>query len=240
MIPKAYPKAPTLVLVITNDSAVFLKDGIGSAWEMFGGRATEVKKLVAKLDTAARDDGSKLCQVSFGIISSRFGYVPADYTIMAYPPEEVMDSEEDYKRVQEAKDYIGKIRYTSKMFDRIVVCVPKGIMRMIMDADALPDGRVIAITSPELKDECQKRDWMFLERRGARVGNENVEAIMREIYAISPVDPDKKVARTLYGRPRRPSRSRGGGASSRTRRSTFRPPPRPGGPCGRARLLAPG
>ena len=187
MMAKPYPDAPTLVLVITNDSAVFLKTGVASAFEMFGGRCTEVKKLVARLDTASmtNDPTKKLCEVSFGIISSRFGYVPADYTIMPYPKEEVMDSPEDYEAVQEKKNYLGMIDYTCKLFDRIVVCVPKHMMKMIMDANVLPDGRVIAVTSPELKAECEKRDWMFLERNGPRVGSENADIIFEEIRKIS-------------------------------------------------------
>src|SRR5574344_2671431 len=111
---KAFPKAPTLVLVITNDSTVFLKDGIASAFEMFGGRPQEVKNLVAQLDTAQKKDGSKLCEVSFGMVTSRFGYVPANYTVMPYPEEAVMATPEDYERVQEQKDYLGVISYTSK------------------------------------------------------------------------------------------------------------------------------
>ncbi len=118
MLPKAFPKAPTLVLVITNDSTVFLRDGIASAFEMFGGRAQEVKKTAAQLDTAKKKDGSKLCEVSFGMVTSRFGYVPADYTVMPYPAATVMAKKEDYERVQEEKDYLGKINYTSKIFPR--------------------------------------------------------------------------------------------------------------------------
>ena len=184
---KAYPNAPTLVCIITNDSTVFLKTGVASAFEMFGGRCTEVKKLVARLDTASmsNDPSKKLCEVSFGIISSRFGYVPADYTIMPYPKEEVMDSPEDYEAVQEKKNYLGMIDYTCKLFDRIVVCVPKHMVEMILDADVLPEGRVIAVTSPELKAECEKRDWMFLERNGPRVGSENADIIFEEIRKIS-------------------------------------------------------
>jgi len=56
---------------------------------------------------------------------------------------------------------------------------------MIMDANVLPDGRVIAVTSPELKAECEKRDWMFLERNGPRVGSENADIIFEEIRKIS-------------------------------------------------------
>ncbi|MCQ2085498.1 MAG: hypothetical protein MJZ21_05055 [archaeon] len=187
MMAKAYPTAPTLVLVITNDSTVFLKNGIASAFEMFGGRCQEVKNLVARLDLAHKtgEPDKKLCQVSFGIISSRFGYVPADYTVMPYPKEEVMDSPEDYEAVQEKKNYLGMIDYTCKLFDRIVVCVPKHMMKMIMDANVLPTGRVIAVTSPDFKEECEKRDWLFLERKGARVGAENADIIFEEVRKIS-------------------------------------------------------
>jgi len=59
------------------------------------------------------------------------------------------------------------------------------MMKMIMDAGVLPDGRVIAVTSPELKDGCAKRDWMWLERKGARLGSENSEIIMAEVRRIS-------------------------------------------------------
>lgn len=190
MMAKAYPEAPTLVLVITNDSAVFLKKGVSSAFEMFGGRCQEVKNLVARLDTASRTDdpSKKLCQVSFGIITSKYGYIPADYTVMAYPAEEVMDSPEDYEEVQKRKNFLGTIDYTCKLFDRIVVCVPKHVMKMIMDYGALPDGRVIAVTSPDLREECEKRDWLFLERRGARVGKENADRIFEEVRRISERD----------------------------------------------------
>lgn len=182
---KAFPKAPTLVLVITNDSTVFLKDGIASAFEMFGGRAQEVKHLVARLDLAQKKDGSKLCEVSFGMVTSRFGYVPANYTVMPYPKEAVMATPEDYERVQEQKDYLGVISYTSKLFDRIVVCVPSAMFALMLDHDTLPRGKVIAVTNPLFKDACAERDWLFLERKGPRVGSENADAIVEHIRALS-------------------------------------------------------
>ncbi len=187
MMAKPYPEAPTLVLVITNDSAVFLKQGVSSAFEMFGGRCQEVKNLVARLDTACCSDNpeKKLCQVSFGIVTSKYGYIPADYTVMQYPKEEVMDSPEDYEALQKRKDFLGVMEYTSKLFDRIIVCVPKHMMKMIMDADALPNGRVIAVTSPDFKEGCEERDWLFLERKGARVGDANADRIFEEVRKIS-------------------------------------------------------
>ena len=187
MMAKPYPTAPTLVLVITNDSTVFLKTGVASAFEMFGGRCQEVKNLVARLDTACctGKPEKKLCQVSFGIVTSKYGYIPADYTVMPYPKEEVMDSPEDYEDLQKRKNFLGIIEYTCKLFDRIVVCVPKHMMKMILDSNALPNGRVIAVTSPDFKDECEKRDWLFLERKGARVGDANADIIFEEVRKIS-------------------------------------------------------
>ena len=67
-----------------------------------------------------------------------------------------------------------------------MVCVPKHMMEMMMEKDVLPKGRVIAVTSPDLKEECEARDWMYLERRGPRVGSENADLIMNESGRISP------------------------------------------------------
>ena len=61
----------------------------------------------------------------------------------------------------------------------------KNMMEMIMASNCLPEGRVIAVTSPDLKEECQQRDWMFLPRNGPRVGAENAALIMQEIVRIS-------------------------------------------------------
>ncbi len=174
------------MLVITNDSTVFLKNGICSAYELFGGRCQEVKNLVRDLDVAKKENGDKLCEVSFGIVTSRYGYIPADYTVEKYDPATVMDSPEDYEAVQEKKNFLGMIAHTCGSFDRIVVCVPRHMMEMILDAKSLPEGKVIAVTSPALKGRVEANDWMFLERMGARVGNENRDAIMEEIVRLSP------------------------------------------------------
>ena len=45
-------KTSTRILVVTNDGTVFRSNGVDSAFNMFGGRVTEVKSLVARLDTA--------------------------------------------------------------------------------------------------------------------------------------------------------------------------------------------
>ena len=44
------------ILIVTNDSTVFTdKNRLRTAFEMFEGRMTEVKKLVARLDTATKE-----------------------------------------------------------------------------------------------------------------------------------------------------------------------------------------
>ena len=49
-IPYRKRKGVHNVLVITNDSTVFLTDKWVSAFEMFGGRVTEVEKLVCDIE----------------------------------------------------------------------------------------------------------------------------------------------------------------------------------------------
>jgi len=155
-------------LVISNDSTVFLTEQWVSAFEMFGGRLTEVKKLVARLD--------EISEVSFGIISGKYGFIPANYVVMKY--DNVPESKEEYEELQERTDYVGKIGYICQsFFDKIIVCVPKDMFALIKDV--LPDGKVIAVTNPIFKEECEKRGWTHLPRNGARVGNENADEIVR-------------------------------------------------------------
>ena len=170
--PIAYKKKETEhhVLVITNDSTVFLTKRWVSAFEMFGGRITEVEKLVCDIED--------ICHVSFGIISGRFGFIPADYVVMPY--DNVPSCKEDYEEAQERTDYAGKIRQMiTPIYDRIVVCVPKDMFAMLMPA--LPKERVIAVTNEIYKDECERRGWTYLPRVGARVGNENRDKILEII-----------------------------------------------------------
>jgi hypothetical protein len=166
------------VLVITNDSTVFLKKGLASAFEMFGGRMTEVKHLVARLDTA-ENNGTKMCDVSFGVISSRFGFVPGNYVITNY--DNIMSTREDYERVQEEKDYLGQLELITEYFDLVIVCVPKDMFALMLEHGTLPREKVIAVTNPVFEKECAKRGWTYLERKGARVGNENADRIFNII-----------------------------------------------------------
>lgn len=167
------------VLVITNDSEVFLTDRWVSAEEMFGGRVTEVKNLVARLRES--------CDVSFGIISGKFGFIPSNYVVMPY--DFVPSSKKDYEKLQEEKDYAGRIRDAANLkvgdyeiFDKIVVCVPKDMFAII--APCLPDDKVIAVTSRTHKKLCESKGWKFLWRKGARVGNSNADAIVSEMEAL--------------------------------------------------------
>ncbi len=169
------------VLVVTNDSTVFLKPGLASAFEMFGGRVTEVKELVARLDTASKGD-RKMCEVAFGLISAHFGFVPGNYTIAPY--DRTMSCRADYEEVQERKDYLSTLGYVASPFDRVVVCVPKDMFAMMLEQDTLPEGKVIAVTSRDFKDECEQRGWTFLERRGARIGRKNSDRIFSMIEEL--------------------------------------------------------
>jgi len=166
------------VLVVTNDSTVFLKKGLAPAFEMFGGRTEEIKRLVARLDTAEKD-GRKMCDVSYGIISTRFGFVPGNFVITNY--DGVMANKKDYERVQKEKDYLGHLNQVAMYFDRIVVCVPNDMFAMMLENRTFLQGKVIAVTSLAFETECMSRNWVFLERKGSRLGNENADKIFRLI-----------------------------------------------------------
>jgi len=171
------------ILIVTNDSTVFKdKNRLLSAFEMFEGRATEVKNLVARLDTAVDDKGGKLCDVSYGVITTKYGFVPGNYMVTGY--DEVMDSKEGYIEADQRKQYVEQVSYLTRPFDKVIFCMPKEMFRLFLEADQIADGKLIAVTNPEFKDECEKRGWIYLERRGARVGNENadrIEEIIREL-----------------------------------------------------------
>jgi len=173
------------ILVVTNDSKVFKdKNRLLSAFEMFEGRTTEVKNLVARLDTAEDENGKKLCDVSYGVITARYGFVPGNYMVTGY--EETMDTAEEYKAVDAKKQYVEQVSYLTQPFDKTIFCIPKEMFRLFLDADLIADGKLIAVTNPEFEDECKKRGWTYLERKGARVGNENadrIEEIIRELCA---------------------------------------------------------
>lgn len=174
----AETKLQKRVLIVTNDSTVFLvKNRIATAFEMFGGRMTEVKKLVERLDRAENDKGEKLCDVSFGVISTKYGFVPGNYQIMEYP--HVMSNREEYIQADLDKNFVSQTSFITRPFDKVIICIPKEMFRMFLEADEIERGKVIAVTSPEFKDECESRGWTFLERKGARVGDANADEIER-------------------------------------------------------------
>ena len=160
------------VLVITNDSTVFLSNGFVSAYDMFGGRCTEVKNLYDRL--------SKITGTSFGIISGKFGFIPSNYVVMKY--SFVPSCKADYEKLQEEKDFVGSIRLLVQPFDKIIVCVPKDMFAMLMPV--LPAERIIAVTNEIYRKDCEMRGWSFYLRNGARVGNENADAIVEEIKKL--------------------------------------------------------
>ncbi len=173
------------ILIVTNDSTVFLvRNRIAPAFEMFGGRMTEVKNLVRRLDTAVDDREEKLCDVSFGVISTRYGFVPGNYQIMDYP--HVMSNKKEYLQVDLDRNFVSQTSFMMRPFDKVVLCVPKDMFTMFLETDEIDDGKLIAVTSPEFKEECERRGWTFLERRGTRVGDENadeIEKLVRKLCA---------------------------------------------------------
>ena len=171
------------ILIVTNDSTVFLEKGrLATPWEMFGGRVTEVKNLVKRLDTATKEDGSKLCDVSFGVITTQFGFVPGNYQITDYP--NVMSNRAEYEAADEARNFIEQTAFLMRPFDKVILCVPNDMFAMFLEKAEIPDGRLIAVTSARFRDECERRGWSWLERRGARVGNENADEIERQIRLL--------------------------------------------------------
>jgi len=171
------------ILIVTNDSKVFKdKNRLLSAFEMFEGRATEVKNLVARLDTALDEKGNKLCDVSYGVISARYGFVPGNYMITGY--DETMDTREEFIAVDQRKQYVEQVSYLTRPFDKTIFCIPKEMFRLFLEYDGIANGKLIAVTNPEFEEECKKRDWDYLERKGARVGNDNadcIEELIREL-----------------------------------------------------------
>lgn len=177
------------ILIVTNDSTVFLNPNrIDTAFNMFGGRATEVKKLVARLDTAVDGNGKKLCDVSFGVITTQYGFVPGNYQIVSY--NNVMSDRAGYEDCENRKQFVEQVSYLCKPFDKVVLCVPKDMFSMFLEADLIDDGKLIAVTNPCFKEECEKRGWTYLERNGARVGNDNadrIEEYVRELCSNNKV-----------------------------------------------------
>ena len=173
------------VLIVTNDSTVFTaKNKLATAFEMFEGRMTEVKKLVARLDTAVKDNGDKLCDVSFGGFTTKYGFVPGNYNITGY--DEVMSDKAGYQDCEERKQFVEQVSYLTQPFDKTIFCIPKDMFAMFLEADMNWDCAVIAGSSPDFMDECERRGWTFLERKGARVGNDNadeIERLIRELCA---------------------------------------------------------
>jgi hypothetical protein len=155
-------------LVITNDSTVFRYEE-ASAEEMFGGRVTEVRNLKNRL--------SEICDVSFGMISGKYGFIPGDRVITRY--ENVPDSAAEYKRLQERTDFSAWISMISERFDAVLIFVPKEMMRLIIEEDV--ECKVISSTSPKFKREFERRGWKFFERKGARVGKKNADDIVKLI-----------------------------------------------------------
>lgn len=171
-------KMGTRVLIVTNDSTVFnARNRLASAYDMFGGRVTEVKNLVSRLDTATDERGSKLCEVSFGVITTKYGFVPGNYQIVDYP--DVMSDRRGYEEADARKGFVEQTSFLMRPFDVVVLCVPNDMFAMFLERGGMPDGKLIAVTSPRFREDCERHGWVWLERRGARVGSANADEIER-------------------------------------------------------------
>ena len=118
-----------------------------------------------------------LVDVSFGVITTRFGFVPGNYQIMDYP--EVMSDRKGYQEAEEQRQFVEQTSFLTRPFDKTILCVPNDMFQMFLDYDGIANGKLIAVTSPRFKDECEKRGWTWLERKGARVGDANADEIER-------------------------------------------------------------
>lgn len=172
------------ILIVTNDSTVFqVRRRLTTPYDTFGGRVTEVKNLVKRLDTATDDKGGKLCDVSFGVITTKYGFVPGNYQIMDYA--DVMSDKASYEKADSERGFVEQTSFLTKPFDRTVLCVPNDMFEMFLERGAIDDCKLIAVTSPRFKEECDRRGWIWMERKGARVGNENADEIERIVRSMS-------------------------------------------------------
>lgn len=179
----APPSGKKSLLIVTNDSEVFLSKKLESAGDLFGGRVTEIKNFVKSMEDEFGKEGNNTWTISFGIISTLFGFVPSTYCIAHY--SYAMNNKEQYQAVQDKKDYAGTLEYVSRGYDKVLVCVPKEMFRIMVDNFAFHKGKVIAVTSKEFEDVCKEHDWILLERKGARLGNENAEKVRQIIRDIT-------------------------------------------------------
>lgn len=183
MEPKPAPKSgKKSLLIVTNDSEVFLSKKLEAAGDLFGGRVTEIKDFVKSMEAEFDKEGSNTWTISFGIISTLFGFVPSTYCIAQY--SYAMSNKEQYQAVQDRKDYAGTLEYVSRGYDKVLVCVPKEMFRIMADNYAFHKGKIIAVTSKEFEGLCKENDWIFLERKGARLGKENAEKVRQIIRDI--------------------------------------------------------
>jgi hypothetical protein len=184
MKPMPAPKSDKKkLLIVTNDSEAFLSKKLEAAGDLFGGRVTEIKDFVKSMESEFGKEGNDTWVVSFGIISTLFGFVPSTYCITQY--SYAMNNKEQYQAVQDRKDYAGTLEYVSRGYDKVLVCVPKEMFRIMVDNFAFHKGKIIAVTSKEFEGVCKEYDWVFLERKGARLGKENAEKVRQVIRDIA-------------------------------------------------------
>ena len=145
---------------------------------------TEIRDFVKSIEKEFGNEGSNTVDVSFGLITTYFGFVPSTYCITRYAY--AMSDKDQYQLTQDKRDYAGTLEFVSRGYDRVLICVPKEMFRILVDNNALHDGKIIAVTTKEFKGLCEERGWTYLERKGARLGKENAEQvrqILRDLTA---------------------------------------------------------
>ncbi len=185
IVPIAAPRTGKKnILIVTNDSEVTISNKLEAAGDLFGGRVTEIREFVKSLEEEFGEEGSNTMNISFGLITTFFGFVPSNYSIYRY--KYAMSNKEEYLLTQKERDYAGRLEYVSRGFDKVIICVPKEMFRILVDNDALHNGKIIAVTSKDFKGLCEEREWIYLERKGARLGKKNAEKVrnyLRELNA---------------------------------------------------------
>jgi hypothetical protein len=189
-------------LIITNDSQMFLpgwmgnpKRGVGyeeyknslsfgtdqvevylPAWEMFGGRFTEIRRLRERL--------SEMVPTDLDIISGEYGLISSEMTICPY--DRPMDSPTEVLGLE------SRTRFSSDVVRRIgehgltVVLLPKAFVSFLLDKgsfECMEHG--IVITSPSLFDRFEGDGILLLERMGARVGSKNAERVIGHVRSLA-------------------------------------------------------
>ena len=170
-------------LLLSNESEIFLIHGSnGFRWdalsavhrsskfraeELFGGRFTEIKRFKDRL--------SESLDTHLAIISFAHGLVDGDYPISPY---EGYCEGERINSVEKAHGLSDAVHFITEAPEMIIVCLPNDILSHLLDAGALPVHKCIFVASVSMHHRLHDSPLVLI-RRGARLGRDNAEKIMR-------------------------------------------------------------